>query len=194
MKRILLLAGAVALVLGSLSLASYRAQGPADAIPVPVIPPPASTDAPATPADNSNAQNWAKPSGDGPAAPAVTRKPGKPASIVDELVAILNETKSKETFTVTLTVLQKFGKEAKPAVPSILRNADRLGLFAGALAGDSKGKQASNDVLEAIDSILGKESDQLPSPDGCSLPPTKRRTPADAPPPAAGMGDVPEKE
>jgi hypothetical protein len=107
------------------------------------------------------APSWSNPRG--VPAPTATHKPQKSAALVEQLVALLNETKSKETFTVTLIVLQKLGTEAKSAVPAILRNADRLGLFEGALSGDSKGKQSTTDVLDTIDAVLGKTPSPQPS-------------------------------
>jgi hypothetical protein len=59
-----------------------------------------------------------------------------------------------------LAVLKKLGKEAKPAIGAILRNADRLGMFKGALERESKGKgkEMAEGVLDAIDTILGTAS------------------------------------
>jgi hypothetical protein len=48
-----------------------------------------------------------------------------------ELIAILNETQSAETLFVTVKVLEGMGSAAKPAVPAVIRNAERLGLFKG---------------------------------------------------------------
>jgi hypothetical protein len=91
----------------------------------------------------------------------------KPVALVDDLVALLNETKSRETFAVTLAVLQNLGTDARSAVPAIMRNADRLGLFEGALTGDSKGKEAAADVLDTIAAILGKKITNVPQPPCC---------------------------
>jgi hypothetical protein len=82
--------------------------------------------------------------------------PRKPASLVEELVGVLDQTTSRQTFLVTLAVLRDLGQEAKPAVAAILRNADRLKLFADE---DSvRCKQAAADVLSAIKEILRTEA------------------------------------
>ncbi len=138
MKRTALLAGAVALVVVSLAFASYRAEQGSTGQP-----------------------DWSTPRVT--AAPPSTDRPAKPATLVDELVIILGETQSKETFTVTLAVLRKLGKEAKPAIAAILRNADRLCMFKGGLDGDSRGKEMSQEVLEAIDVILDSVNVKSPA-------------------------------
>src|SRR5207245_1830240 len=45
---------------------------------------------------------------------------------VQELITILNETKSASTLVATAIALLPLGDKAKPAVPAILRNAERL--------------------------------------------------------------------
>jgi hypothetical protein len=49
--------------------------------------------------------------------------------LIEELIDILNTTKSRDTFLATLTLLQPMKKRAQVAVPAILRNAERLGIF-----------------------------------------------------------------
>jgi hypothetical protein len=89
--------------------------------------------------------------------------------VVQELTAILNETDSAETFLVTTMVLEQLGPAARPAVPAIVRNAERLGLFkhlfrdegrvTKAQAAESvKHGQAVDVVLKAVETILqGKQ-------------------------------------
>jgi hypothetical protein len=74
------------------------------------------------------------------------------AKIIDEMIAILKETKSEETFIVTVMALGRMGPEAKRALPQLIRNAERLKLFqvllnAKAEAGD---RGVSQHVAEAI--------------------------------------------
>jgi hypothetical protein len=48
------------------------------------------------------------------------------AKVVDELIHIMNETKSPQTLLATAMALMPMGKKAQPAVPAIIRNAERL--------------------------------------------------------------------
>jgi hypothetical protein len=86
--------------------------------------------------------------------------------LVQELVAILNETKSPDTFIVTTSALGMMGHDARPAVPSIIRNADRLGLlkgiseFAGEEAQEakpSKQQRIAEGIMDCLDQILTKQ-------------------------------------
>ena len=88
-----------------------------------------------------------------PAAHAAVR-----ATVVQELTAILNETDSAETFVVTAMALEKMGAAARPAVPAIVRNAERLGVLKGLFQGDGHGKKAERAevVMKAIETILQK--------------------------------------
>jgi hypothetical protein len=49
--------------------------------------------------------------------------------LVSELILILQETKSPDTFLVTVNALACVGPRAKAAVPAIIRHAERLGLL-----------------------------------------------------------------
>jgi hypothetical protein len=75
--------------------------------------------------------------------------------VVQDLMAILNETSSPDTFMVTTMVLGKMGFAARPALPAIVRNGERLGLFRG-LADPNKanGMEVAEAVMESIDLIL----------------------------------------
>jgi hypothetical protein len=88
-----------------------------------------------------------------------TKAVSKNDPIVGELTAILNETKSAETFLVTTIVLGHLGAEAKPALPAIIRNAERLELFedlydANVSTGD---RAAAQKVIAALEMILDKK-------------------------------------
>jgi hypothetical protein len=84
--------------------------------------------------------------------------PGLGGMVVPELVGILNETASKDTFLVTVLLLKKLGAEAKPALPAIIRNAERLNIFKGtSTAGDevkTRRQRLAREVFEAMDDIV----------------------------------------
>jgi hypothetical protein len=115
---------------------------------------------------------WAQPLPDGGAPlPPLEARPTpqaagtvarRPTGLVGELVGILNDTKSRGTFLVTLAVLQKLGPEARPAIPAILRNADRLDLFENTTAPNARDKQIAAEVLAVIDAILGRVAPPRP--------------------------------
>jgi hypothetical protein len=176
--RKVFVAGALALALAGVPLAAYRAQTGVSEAPTtpPLLPPerpepprPLTKSEPVPPSRPMNVPVPPPPPASGglsasaaPAPPATT--PAPIAGLVGELAGILNETKSKETFSVTLAVLRKMGPEAKPAVPVILRNADRLGLFDGAVVPNGQARQAATEVLTAIDAILGRsEASPVPT-------------------------------
>ncbi len=52
------------------------------------------------------------------------------ATFVNELLTILNETRSPDAFLVTITVLSELKPDARQVVSTIIRNAERLKLFA----------------------------------------------------------------
>jgi hypothetical protein len=60
----------------------------------------------------------------GPVAPSASHRPAHGS--VRELVAILDETRSVDTFLLTATALAELGSKAKPAVQAIIRNGERL--------------------------------------------------------------------
>ncbi len=80
--------------------------------------------------------------------------------IVKELVDILGSTESPTTFALTVMALEQLGEPAKPAVPAIIRNAERLKIFSGASAMvhpnavPSKKQQLANAVAESIVHLL----------------------------------------
>jgi hypothetical protein len=79
-----------------------------------------------------------------------------PDGLVGELIAILNETKSVDTFAVTCGLLEKMGAEARPAVPAMLRNAERLGLLKKGLLTGKKGRrqEAADSLAEMMEHIV----------------------------------------
>jgi hypothetical protein len=87
--------------------------------------------------------------------------------LVHELVTILNETKSADTFVVTASCLGMMGHDARPAVPSIIRNAERLGLLKGASevvcdeeseeSKPTKQQRMAEGIMDCLDQILSKQ-------------------------------------
>jgi hypothetical protein len=104
------------------------------------------------------AQSSSTPSAPAPDSPTtcIGNKPSAPSStdgkIIDEMIAILNETKSEKTFVVTALALGSMGSDAKRALPQLIRNAERLGLLDDLFGSEaSKGdREVSQHVAEAI--------------------------------------------
>src|SRR5262249_12661779 len=61
--------------------------------------------------------------------PDTKQESRRDAKFTDELLSILNETKSPDAFLVTLSILQEVKPDAQEVVPAIIRNAERLRLF-----------------------------------------------------------------
>jgi hypothetical protein len=107
-----------------------------------------------------------------PFTPVLTKiKTGKVSqeTMVQDMVAILNETQSPETFAITVAALSKMGRDAKPAVPAIIRNADRLEFFKDLFDDEDSGpskmqKKLTELVMEAIDQILAGKSENRRGP------------------------------
>jgi len=76
--------------------------------------------------------------------------------LIEELTAILKETKSPQTFLVTVKVLGVMGSEAKYALPAIIRNAERLELLDDLFnSGVENGnKIATEELGKALEMIL----------------------------------------
>jgi hypothetical protein len=77
--------------------------------------------------------------------------------IIDELIAILKETKSAETFIVTAMALGTIGPEAKRALPQLIRGAERLELLEDLFnsSAEAGGREISQQVAMAILSLTG---------------------------------------
>lgn len=104
----------------------------------------------------------------GPTAPSACMPCCSPASgtsaatgeeqIINELTAILKETKSQETFAVTAWALARMGPNAKRALPVIIRNAERLELFDSlANANDRTENRAAQEVIASLELMLDKK-------------------------------------
>jgi hypothetical protein len=72
---------------------------------------------------------------------------------VQELIKIINETKSAYTLVATTIALAPLGEKAKVAVPVILRNAERLKLLESLGNPDSKKGEIATLLLESIYAI-----------------------------------------
>jgi len=92
-----------------------------------------------------------------PAVPAVASALPK-QGLVPELVAILNETKSLDTFLVTLRLLEGMGKQAEPAIPAIIRNAERLEVFKDHSAHKEGNSERIDAIVKSLERIRGKET------------------------------------
>jgi hypothetical protein len=110
------------------------------------------------------------------------RSPAAPSAAVDpvkDLVAILSETKSMDTYLTVVVTLGRMGAEARPAVGAIVRNGERLGIFEGSFGGGgATGAQAP--VIDALAAIV--QGQPL-----TSLPPSQPGWPAARPSPAQGQ-------
>jgi hypothetical protein len=110
----------------------------------------------------------ANPDNESPPPTAEMQSPRQAASsatgLVRELITILNETKSVDTFIVTCGLLEKMGTEARPAIPAMLRNAERLGLLKKSLLTGKEGRRqlSINSLAEMIEHIVA------PKGDGCA--------------------------
>src|SRR5258708_3194104 len=73
--------------------------------------------------------------------------PPKPRTeLVEEMIDLLNKTDSSDTFFVALKLLEPLKTDAKMAIPAIMRNAERLGIF--------KSHLADKDETEMVESVL----------------------------------------
>jgi hypothetical protein len=107
-----------------------------------------------------------------------------PAGLVGDLVAVLNDTKSVDAFLVTVELLQKMGAEARPAVPAVIRNAERLGILKKSALSSEKGKRGGivDKLLENLERMAGTADESAAKTHGvadCNTHP--RRTGIDLP-------------
>ena len=87
---------------------------------------------------------------------AADEKKAHEHQLADELIKILDETQSTETFFVTLQCLVHTKADPDAAVPAIIRNADRLRLTKGMF--DHTEKTVEQDMLANLDA---GEQDQM---------------------------------
>jgi hypothetical protein len=127
-----------------------------------------------------------------PAAPTPVPSPGKSTTakedLVAELITILNTTESFDTFFVAVNLLEDIGAAAKPAIPTIIRNAERLGAFKNHFL--TKGDETDNveEIYKRLQTIReskeeGRKEDPPPLPTECvRLDPLLGVTPEPSPP------------
>jgi hypothetical protein len=81
--------------------------------------------------------------------------------LVQELVTILSETKSVETYFVTVSALGMMGRDARPAVPAIIRHAERLEIFKDISFDDSekpnRQQRIAEGIMDSLEQILSKQ-------------------------------------
>lgn len=108
-----------------------------------------------------------------PRCPPPCAQPGA-GSTVEGLTAVLARTKSKDIFAATVLALGHLGIEARPALPAIFDNAERLGALEGSFhTGGSKSDQGDV-VLDAIEAISGgKPLPWPPATPACCVSPTR---------------------
>ncbi len=73
-----------------------------------------------------------------------------------ELVEIMNHTQSADTFLIALALVTETGAKARPFLPDVLKNAERLNILSSYAFdgdGDSAEKKIAGKVAEAIESI-----------------------------------------
>jgi hypothetical protein len=83
-------------------------------------------------------------------------EPGNGKDLVPRLIDILNTTKSRDAYWTTLKVLEGLGAESKPAIPAIIKNAERLGFFQNYQDTDTVNRRYvwCNDIHEIILRII----------------------------------------
>jgi hypothetical protein len=89
------------------------------------------------------------------------------ASVVAQLIEILNETKSPQTVLAATLALMPMGKKAQSAVPAIIRNAERLKVFAPLKDINSAKAENATVILTAVMAIqmdlqLNKDTMEFP--------------------------------
>jgi hypothetical protein len=75
------------------------------------------------------------------------------ASVVAQLIEIMNETKSPQTVLAVTLALMPMGKKAQSAVPAIIRNAERLKIFAPLKDMSSAKAENATVILTAVMAI-----------------------------------------
>src|SRR5262249_4092688 len=76
---------------------------------------------------------------------------------VSEPIAILNQKHSVDTVSMTLGVVEDMGPRAEPAIPAIMRNAERLGFLKDHMLGkgnESEEKKRFVEMMPALERII----------------------------------------
>jgi hypothetical protein len=94
--------------------------------------------------------------------------PKASGDLVQDLIQIIHETKSVDTFFVTTKLLEEMGGKARVAVPAIIRNAERLELFKDAFLqaekdGDKQKKvELAEMIVDALEKIMNGAQGGIP--------------------------------
>ena len=75
--------------------------------------------------------------------------------LVRDLIKVLDETKSKDTFCLALPVLAALKAEGRRAVPAVLRNAERLKISKGMRQEGAKWTREQKVVAECLEALVG---------------------------------------
>jgi hypothetical protein len=128
--------------------------------------------------------------------PGYSREAGdREEALVKDLVRILDETKSFDTFCVTASILCRVGPKAWSAVPGIIRNAERLKVLDKYLLSNKETKKSkvANDFLEGLGKLLPDRTEAGGAAEESAVP---QKTPASEPvaalPPPHGTVSPPD--
>jgi hypothetical protein len=122
-------------------------------------------------------------------AAASHEKASASCKLAKELVAIMNETQSPDTFCVVLGCLERTKVDCEIVVPAIIRNAERMGLLKDLMSKDGPNEKQQR-LCEILDTLMkaqktGHKTKMVKKtvPNCCSTPP--------APTPCYSTGGVP---
>ncbi len=111
---------------------------------------------PPTPSHDPSTVSWTIPSMESPKSAS---RHTSDEEYVHELLEILKETRSIDTFIVTLTLLKEAKANPHQTIPVVIRQAERLGIFANhAMKPEGLAGELATSVMEMIDEILTKTS------------------------------------
>lgn len=145
MRRTLLLVGALTLLF-LIGPGMAQREPAVPAVPAPPIPEIDREVAgkPAEPSAQPEKADWSQPR----LAPVAAK-----ADLVDEMIQVLQRTESVDAFFVTLALLEEMGTKARPAIPAILRHAERLGILKNHLTTRGRDSEHVDKVAQALEKI-----------------------------------------
>src|SRR6516164_2654211 len=124
-----------------------------------------------TPAQSTNPQPLQKPEPALPQVPPALQSPSpvtilpspRPPAMdpyVVDLLDLISQTKSVDAFLVSVSLLAEAKTEARQVIPTVIRNAERLGIYGRyAMEEKAKGAQVAKDLTELIGKMIkGKGS------------------------------------
>jgi hypothetical protein len=109
------------------------------------------------------AEGWSRPASRSPfpvpTCPAAPAASHADEALVNELVAILNETASRDTFCMTVQILGALKADPRLVAPAIIRNAERLKISKGILKPESQWTPEQEIVARGLQFFIsGKET------------------------------------